>query len=204
MSILGTYVNRWVERIVRVGGDVPIENGLAEGTGATRPAEEQVPNGVTEGRRLGGGAEAGGTGRTAEGEGDDFALSLTSLDLRSEELAVRQRSAWEVRIVRRVAGLLYRSVLLTSGITTHFAVDGQLTLAMFKEGRPPAPLKTFTNAKGMTSIESSWSWASQTPYSYKCDSQIPRNNTRDPFASWRCRNHGWRRTSFVRSNCKIT
>ena len=116
--MLRTYINRWAQRIVRVDGDVPIENGLAEGAGAARPTEEQVPNSVTGGRRLGGGAEAGGTGRTAEGEGDDFALSLASLDLRSEELAVRQRSAWEVRIVRRVAGLLYRLVLFTSGTTT--------------------------------------------------------------------------------------
>ena len=85
---------------------IPIENGCAKGTSAARPPEEHVPDGVAESRRLGSGAKASGTGRTTEGQRDNLALSLAGLNLRSEELAVRQRRAWEIRVIRWVASLL--------------------------------------------------------------------------------------------------
>ena len=87
---------------------VPVENGATKGTSAAGPAEEQVPDGVAEGTRLGGRAEAGGAGRTAEGQSDNLALGLARLDRRSEELAVRELGAREVRIIRGVASLFIR------------------------------------------------------------------------------------------------
>ncbi len=107
MSTLGTCVNWCAQHIVTTDGHIPIENGFAKGASAARPAEEQVPNGVTEGSRLSSRAEARGTSRTAEGHGNDLALSLASLDLRCEGLAIREFGAWEVRIVRGVASLIY-------------------------------------------------------------------------------------------------
>ncbi len=77
---------------------VPIENRAAEWTSAARPAEEDVPDGVAEGSRLGRGAEARGASRTAEGNRDDLALGLASLNLRSEERAVGELRAREVWI----------------------------------------------------------------------------------------------------------
>ena len=58
-------------------------------------------------------------------------------------------------------GLQVYSFLHISGSPWRVAsVFEQLTLAMFNEGRPPAPWNTFTNAKGMASMTSSWSGAS--------------------------------------------
>ena len=88
--------------------NVPVENGATKGTSAAGPAEEQVPDGVTEGGGLRGRAEARRAGRTAKRQSDNLALGLARLDRRSEELAIREFSACEVRIVGGVAGLLIR------------------------------------------------------------------------------------------------
>ena len=59
---------------------VPIENSRTEGTSAARPTEEQVPDSVTESSRLGSRAEACGASGATEGNRDDLALCLASLD----------------------------------------------------------------------------------------------------------------------------
>ena len=84
---------------------VPVENGATKGTSAAGAAEEQVPDGVAEGARLGSGAEASGAGRTAEGQGDDLALGLARLNVRAHRGALGQVCAGESCIICGVVSL---------------------------------------------------------------------------------------------------
>ena len=91
-------------RILR-GNHIPIEDSAAEGTGAARSAEEEIPDSVTEGGSLVRRGEASSTGSATERYGHDLALGLAGLNVRGDEGAVGKVRAREHRVSRSAANL---------------------------------------------------------------------------------------------------
>ena len=77
------------------------------------------------------------------------------MDIGCEETAIGQLRAWEDRVVVDIANLLKWQAASETLLLKLPKMGFKLTLAKSIEGRPPAPKKTFMNATGNASMESS-------------------------------------------------
>ena len=78
----------------------------------------------------------------------------------------------------------------------------QLTLERSREGSPPAPKKTFTNAMGIALIVSSYSKPDKVIHGQdKLHDIRPGNSKRGSSGSSQCRQSAWRHTSSGPNSC---
>lgn len=103
---------------------------------------------------MGVGREARRAGGTTERESNNLALRLAELDVGSQEAALGKAGPREDRVIYRIADLRGTRRLNISLYLSH-ASRRRRTLARSRDGAPPAPKKTFRNARGIVSIESS-------------------------------------------------